>query len=529
MIRLWFVIGLLTCILSMSGLIVTTNTIHSTSQSISIIKQLPVIDEEIYFHMMMIQAGLVNNFDFLTQLNKKHQDTLTQATTLARDSLNKKTHESIKQMTTLAVTKEVQLEQFKSDIALIRNAKIYITNALRAISKSQTKNPAAVIQMSHELITFSERPSEDLAAMIRLHAAKVDVNNAPESVRESWSNGQRHLEHYLEKKISIMGNKLLTKNWLHINAYNKVLNAFETRYINSRYWQKIGFITLSIGVLLLTTLAILAIKRHLHSQVELRTLNQSLEARIKEAVADISVSRDMAIKANAAKTNFLANISHELRTPLNSIIGFSSRLERKLESEIDTRSLSAITNIRTNGLYLLNIFNDLIELSRTTEEEAVDMEISDANLNSICNSTASDISSYFLHKQVDINVVAAEDVTISSDRDRVKRIIHGVVNTAMHNTIQGSVNIHLSNTHSGCLIFIKDTGAYMNQEKIDVLLNPFERTGENTTINVAGIGLGLSLVTRMLKLLNGELSINSTDRGTEYKITLPHLYNIPEE
>jgi len=101
------------------------------------------------------------------------------------------------------------------------------------------------------------------------------------------------------------------------------------QHSDNKFFLKVTYVAGLMGTILISSFAALILKRYVEARSALISLNKSLETKVTNATKDIKASRDIAIKANAAKTNFLANMSHELRTPLNSVIGFSTRLEKK--------------------------------------------------------------------------------------------------------------------------------------------------------------------------------------------------------
>lgn len=520
MIRFWLFSGVIITLGSLLGLIFTSKELHHLDDIKSTLIQLPIIDESIYFSMMMLHSGTTNNFDALTELNHRQIQTSQQLFNKLEYHFKDRYKKNVQDIASILAIKENQLEKFKSNIALLNNAKFYVTTKMQVLSTDDQKQLPIILKISSNLLKFSESPKLDTANQIRQDIVKVNTALLSDTGQSHWHHALLHMEYYLKNKLDAFNFSLLTVNWATLPPYRSLKDKINNHHNRYSVFQTLTYSTLTLGIISLISLAAVIFSRYLNARQDLVTLNQSLETRIELATQDLEKSRDIAIKANAAKTSFLANMSHELRTPLNSIIGFSSRLEKKLAKSEEKSVLSALKNIRTNGHYLLNFFNDLLELSRESQEEEEDIKPINIEINELCRGAITNVSNYFYKKSVELIFNVEQQVSICSQENRIKRIIYGVTNTAMHNTDSGFVKLDLETVEGGCRFTVTDSGTPLTEERIEVLLNPLDNS-QTDSINVQGIGLGLYLVNKMLNLIEGSIEIVPQASGNEYRIFLP--------
>lgn len=240
--------------------------------------------------------------------------------------------------------------------------------------------------------------------------------------------------------------------------------------------------------------------------------------RLEEAILD-------ADRANKAKSVFLANMSHEIRTPIHAIIGFS---ELVLKSEINSQVREYVEDIRQSSNNLLVIINDILDISKiesgkmelVTEEYYISALIKDVSL--IIATQA---------EQKELNYIVDIDDNIPSviygDKVRLRGVIVNILNNAVKYTNSGCVSfsakIREKNNEKVWLEFkIKDTGIGIKKEDIPNLFKKFERLDVEKNSNVEGSGLGLSIANGYVKLMGGEIQVNSVyGEGTEFTVIVP--------
>ncbi len=237
------------------------------------------------------------------------------------------------------------------------------------------------------------------------------------------------------------------------------------------------------------------------------------------ATGELEDARAEAVMANKAKSDFLANMSHEIRTPINAILGFDTMIMRSAEDE---KVLEYARDIASAGDSLLNIINDILDLSKI---ESGNMEIIPAEydtaklIGDIVNMVSLKIQDKGLKFELDV------DSTIPSklygDDIRIKQVIVNLLNNAVKYTEKGSVTLQMTNVYSDDEIVlrvrIKDTGIGIKEEDVENLFKKFKRIEESRNRSIEGTGLGISIVVQFLKLMGSELYVSSEyGKGSEF-------------
>ncbi len=256
--------------------------------------------------------------------------------------------------------------------------------------------------------------------------------------------------------------------------------------------------------------------------------------RIEETTEELRRARDSAMAASRAKTEFLANMSHELRTPLNAVIGFSELLGSEAFGPLGSdRYEEYVKHIHDSGEHLLNLINDLLDLSIIEAgelqlfEEAVDM----AGVVRLCSQL---VHSQAARAGVTLAVTGnLEDwPKLRADATKLRQIVLNLVSNAIKFTPDGgSVTLDLRATpRGGFTIEVTDTGIGMRPEDIPAVLEPFRRLSPAHSAEYQGAGLGLPLTKALVELHGGDVEIVSTPgTGTRVTVTLPPHLAIRED
>lgn len=247
------------------------------------------------------------------------------------------------------------------------------------------------------------------------------------------------------------------------------------------------------------------------------------ERRIKELLAlEIKRANSLAQKAddaNAAKTRFLATMSHELRTPLNGIIGYSQILENN--SELHPQSLNQIRIIRNSSQHLLSLINDLLDVSKieqgvhTLAPTRFDLEGMRNRALDIIKSKADEKGLILNSQFLTGNLLAAnERIHLVADSRALRQVLLNLLGNAIKFTQSGSVTLNIEllkqTGPSGRFRFeVIDTGRGIPKDKMQLLFAPFRQLDESRDI-LHGTGLGLYIAQQLVKLMGGEIAVEST-------------------
>jgi PAS domain S-box-containing protein len=234
---------------------------------------------------------------------------------------------------------------------------------------------------------------------------------------------------------------------------------------------------------------------------------------LKLAEIALLEANEAAKAANAAKSEFLANMSHEIRTPMTAILGFAELLAiEERDSSNNVPKLEYIDTIQRNGEHLLELINDILDISKI-EAEKVILERLVIPLSELLQGIVTTLKVKAKAKGIELILDIAPDVPscIESDPVRFRQVLVNLIANAIKFTEQGSVSIRVRvDQELGELLFsIVDTGIGLTADQIGKMFGAFEQADASTTRKYGGTGLGLRISKRLAELLGGDISIKS--------------------
>ncbi|QIR41086.1 PAS domain S-box protein [Tolypothrix sp. PCC 7910] len=258
-------------------------------------------------------------------------------------------------------------------------------------------------------------------------------------------------------------------------------------------------------------------------------------------------------RATRLKDEFLANMSHELRTPLNAILGMSEGLQEAVFGEVNERQIKAISTIERSGKHLLELINDILDLSKI-ESGKLELQLSDVPVRTLCDASISFIKQMALKKNIGLSTRIAENLgNIYVDDRRLRQVLINLLSNAIKFTPEGgSIRLEVSLEEAGeqrirgaeeveeaeeansssspsspppphiCFSVI-DTGIGIRTEDISKLFQPFMQLDSSLNRQYNGTGLGLALVQRIATLHGGTVSVSSTvGEGSCFIVRIPY-------
>lgn len=242
----------------------------------------------------------------------------------------------------------------------------------------------------------------------------------------------------------------------------------------------------------------------------------------KELENELEIAKNKAEEASLAKESFLANMSHEIRTPLNAIIGMIRELSRE---ELSNKQQTYLSHTDTAARHLLSIVNSILDISKIEAGE-LELDEHDFSLDAVIANIKSILYSKAARKKIDFNCKLSSKIwpAYKGDSARIRQVLINVLDNAIKFTSDGFVELNVNvvgENENGQLIqiVVSDTGIGMDDDYLQNLFSKFSQEEKSTSRRFGGTGLGMSITKEIIKLMEGEIYVESRkNEGTQFTI-----------
>jgi len=375
-----------------------------------------------------------------------------------------------------------------------------ISDAERRLGELLESAPDAILEIDQEgRIVLLNRMAEQLFAYSREELIGQPVELlVPESLRPAH---QRHREQYLSHPVTRpMG------SGLKLEARRKDGSHFPVEISLSPAKSDSGWRVTAI----------------IRDVTERRQMEDQLRVVQEEYIAELELRNREVEHANRLKSEFLANMSHELRSSLHTIIGSAELLAEQGVGQLNEKQRRFINHIHADSLDLLNLINDLLDLSKI-ESGRLELRLEAFSIHLAVDEALSSVQPRATTKALELLAKIDIAIEVFADRLRFKQILHNLLSNAVKFTPEGGrVWVEAAPNGRFVEISVSDTGIGIPENQHQAVFDKFYQVEAATNRGVEGTGLGLAITKRLVEQHGGDIWLASQPgRGSRFTFTVP--------
>ena len=253
--------------------------------------------------------------------------------------------------------------------------------------------------------------------------------------------------------------------------------------------------------------------------------HELLNAELKDSIAALDRAKKKAEESEKLKSSFLANLSHEIRTPLNAILGFSRLLKEDQDIKPEEKH-KFLAHIEHGGKRLLRIITDIVDISKIDVKQ-LSISNKECDLNALIDNLQKEFSMQLEGKEISLTVkkeLSDLRSKVLIDETRLAQILSNIIENASKFTKKGQIQFGYKKDEKMLQFFVRDTGIGIPKDHVHLIFDRFRQVDNGVSDADSGTGLGLSISKELVKLMKGEIWVESNlGAGTTFYFTIPFV------